>query len=477
MNLIKLKSFEKIIKILFYLLPISIIFSKFFSDLTVVILAIFFLLNNEAYKIENNKKIYFNFFFITFFLLIIFSSLSSFLSINQILSLKSSLLHIRFLLFSLCVAYLFMLDTNKILKIFFYVLLTCYLILLFDGSFQFFFKKNIIGYVTDPDTRVSSLFFDELVLGSYLARLFPVLIFLYLFLKLKINKYLVTYFLLHLYFVTFISGERLSFIILNIYYFLFALFLIKGKTYKIIYVLSFILLFISFINFLGNYNPRSSITTIKNQFTKFNFTVCDETKKRIKSSTYLIKKYNAIEITGQFGDRHQANDSDLDKADKKKSIPNCDPIFELGEIKIYYIFSLMHHNHYLSALAMFKDNLWFGVGPKNFRYICKDQKFFLNEFSCSTHPHNYLLQLLSETGIFGFSCFLLAYLGFIYLFLKEIINFRRDNSALKLILISSILINLFPLFPSGSLFNNWNSILYTIPFGILLGYYKHSVWK
>ena len=76
----------------------------------------------------------------------------------------------------------------------------------------------------------------------------------------------------------------------------------------------------------------------------------------------------------------------------------------------------MHFNHYLSAIEMFKDNKLLGIGPKNFRKFCKDEKYFLNEFSCSTHPHNYYIQLLSETGIIGFGLFLSIYVSFFIYF-------------------------------------------------------------
>ena len=76
-------------------------------------------------------------------------------------------------------------NLNQTLKFFFYILLGVYLLLLIDGTYQFIFKENLLGYKTNPETRVSSFFFDELVLGSFLSRLFPILAFLYLFLNLK----------------------------------------------------------------------------------------------------------------------------------------------------------------------------------------------------------------------------------------------------------------------------------------------------
>ena len=133
----------------------------------------------------------------------------------------------------------------------------------------------------------------------------------------------------------------------------------------------------------------------------------------------------------------------------------------------------MHFNHYLTAVEIFKDNKLFGVGPKNFRKICKNKNYYLNEFSCSTHPHNYYIQVLSETGIIGFLLIFIIYLSFVYLYFHNIIKFNKENFLSKHVLISSFLINFFPFFPSGSLFNNWNSIIYTFPIGFLIALYNN----
>ena len=137
----------------------------------------------------------------------------------------------------------------------------------------------------------------------------------------------------------------------------------------------------------------------------------------------------------------------------------------------------MHYNHYISAFEIFKDNILIGIGPKNYRYECNKEKYFFNEFSCSTHPHNYLLQILTETGLCGGIIFILIYISFLYLYFKEIVLLDNKNSLLKLVLLSSILVNFFPFFPSGNFFNNWNSILYTLPLGFLLGFYRFIKWK
>ena len=96
----------------------------------------------------------------------------------------------------------------------------CFVILIFDGFIQFFFNENIFGWPLIK-TRVSSFFKDELILGSYLCRFFPILfagmIFRYEIYK---KKDLIYYFILAIFVLSevliFLSGERVAFFYLNL---------------------------------------------------------------------------------------------------------------------------------------------------------------------------------------------------------------------------------------------------------------------
>ena len=260
------------------------------------------------------------------------------------------------------------------------------------------------------------------------------------------------YFLFHLYFVVFVTGERLSFMILNIYYLLFITFLFKKKLNKFFFIFSTIIIFSLILVFSSSFKARSSLNNTLSQSTAFNYTYCIETKKNIISNPKLSESWNYVE--------------------DKSFIPNCHPIVKIFDYEIYYTFTIMHFNHYLSAIEMFKDNKYFGVGPKIFRKICNNKNYYLNEFSCSSHPHNYYIQLLSETGLVGFSLISIIYLSFIYLFFNNIIKHNKKDFLSKYILISSFLVNFFPFFPGGNFFNNWNSIIYTLPLGFLIALYN-----
>ena len=81
------------------------------------------------------------------------------------------------------------------------------------------------------------------------------------------------------------------------------------------------------------------------------------------------------------------------------------------------------------------------------------------------------MELLSETGLIGFLFIFLTFLVLIYYSFKHFLlklekKFFFTDSQIALL--SSVLINLWPLIPTGSFFNNWLNCLYYFPLGILL---------
>ena len=77
------------------------------------------------------------------------------------------------------------------------------------------------------------------------------------------------------------------------------------------------------------------------------------------------------------------------------------------------IFSPGHDSLFRTAYNMFKDQPIFGHGPKMFRILCLDEKYATGIDPCMTHPHNFYIQLLAETGIIGF-LFLLSAFGYVF---------------------------------------------------------------
>lgn len=139
-----------------------------------------------------------------------------------------------------------------------------------------------------------------------------------------------------------------------------------------------------------------------------------------------------------------------------------------------YIYSRPHDSHYKTAYKMFKDKPLLGHGPKMFRVKCSDQKYVIDQFSCSTHPHNYLLQILSETGLIGFLFWSIFYLSVLLLFIKLLIfeKSSKGHSFPLYIMCSSILIIFLPIAPSGNIFNNWLSCLNFFSIGVMMFFLK-----
>ena len=136
------------------------------------------------------------------------------------------------------------------------------------------------------------------------------------------------------------------------------------------------------------------------------------------------------------------------------------------------IFSEIYEGHYKISLKMFNEKPLFGHGVKMFRYYCSKPENFVSNNACSTHPHNFYAQMLSELGLFGFLILTLIFLYISWLIMKNsyysIFRKKEILTTTSVCLLSCYFINLFPFLPSGNLFNNWLSILMYYPLGFLI---------
>ena len=406
-----------IVNILSYfliLLPVLLISGPFLSDLSVSILAI------TSFFYLKNKKFFNNYFFIIFMIFWALILLSSFFSQDKVLSFKNSIFYFRFCLFSLFVWWILEYD-NKILKKIYFILLLCFFVIIFDSFFQYFNGVNILNMKIVNQDRVSSFFGEELKMGGFLMRLFPFLIALSLFFykKKKHEKFLILaiIFIILVQFTIFLSGERSSFFLFNFTIILFLVFLNDFKNIK-------------FFLFLVYSISLVLILSIDTPF-----------KERIINLTIKQTQINQLE--------------------KEK-----------------YIFSKQYHEHYLSSWKMFKDNILIGIGPKNFRVKCKDMKYNFSKLTCSTHPHNFPLQILSETGIFSFLIYLILNIFVWYNLIKSVfakILYKKNFlNNFQISLLINIAILIWPLASNGNFFNNWLSILIYYPVGFLLWEFSNS---
>ena len=416
------------LKYLILSLPILLISGPLLPEIAVGIIFIITII-----KIFKKEIIYFNKIFTYGFLFFYFSIIvSSIFSDYIFISLKSTLFYVRFFILALSIFYILN-NSENFLKLFKNILLIIYLVLIFDGFYQYFFYENIIGLSNPNKSRISSFFGEELIYGSFLCRFLPILLGLLIFFHKKNFDKIFIYIIIFLSVIAiFISGERAAFILslISILIIIFSSnFFNKSK-----YYISLSILVVITIIVLSN-------DTIKN---KWKLTI---------SNSFLNLTNNELII------------------DNKKY-----PLI-LNEKYTYMS---------LSAFKMFKDRPILGHGVKSFRFNCKKDPYKFDEFNvynfrinCGNHPHNSYIQLIAETGFVGFSLVIVFFLFILYSLFKSFIGSQKNEFKnafdFRICILSCIFINLFPFATNGNFFNNWLSVIYFFPIGFL--FYLNSHYK
>jgi O-antigen ligase len=382
-----------------------LILGPFFPDLIVSISSLVFLIyvfKDKLFYYFNKKPL------IIFFIFCIYCILVSiFVAKDMMLSFESSLFYFRIGVFS-CLIWYLLEQNKKILNYFYYALVISFLVLIVDGYIQFLTGTNIAG-LPKAGARISSFFGDELIMGSYLSRLFSLLFALFIAKeKKKLELYFMILFFLLLSGLILISGERAAFF-LYVFSFIFIIFFMKGYVkLRIVLSVSYLIFIIIII---------SSFSQVKNRM------VSDPTSTITES-----------------------------------------------------IFTPAHDSLIRTAYNMFLDKPLVGHGPKMFRVICKDEKYATGITPCMTHPHNFYVQLLAETGIIGFSFLFSAFAYVLYCAYRQfksiILRQKRYLTDYQVCLLAGILITVWPLTTNGNFFHNWLVIVYSLP----VGFYLHSIY-
>ena len=413
---------DQLFKFLIILMPIFLITGPFIPDLIITISSVIFIIYcfKKANFFQKNINNFF-YFFILFYFLIVLSSLNSDFFLETY---KSSIFYFRFFIFAFFLS--FLIDKYPKIKGYtFYVLIFCFGLIIIDGFLEFFSGRNLSNTTTTYPGRLRS-FFDELIMGSYLTRLFPLFLGLFFLLKDRINiktKILsITLFILT-FIIVFLSGERTAFYLLTIFLTYLIFFLKYNLRLKLFLIFFSIISVLSIYLFFPKdfYQKNIMNRMVTSAFENFNFK--------------NFKNFNNIENT--------------------------------------FIFSEQHTILYKTSLKIFSDNKIIGAGPKSFRFECSKEKYNLGNYSCNTHSHNIIFQLLSETGLLGFS-FLVFALVFCIIYVIYLSVFKNKLSNFQIILFGSIFVNFFPFSPSGSIFNNYMNIFIYYPIGYLFWSFRKS---
>ena len=410
--------------ILLFIIPLSFIAGIAVTEFFVFFCTIFFLIfNKDKYLFIDQKAIF-------LFLFSAFIFVNTYLRNSDDLKL-GSIFYFRYVLFSLAIFFLCDLLSKYKNKKYFFLFILCLLVLLVDSIFQFFTGFNILGFEIISE-RVSSFFNDELILGSYLVRVMPIILWFMFFLRVDLKKNIapITIFF-SLYFITiYLSGGRTSFFLWVITV-VGSIIIFKDLRKILLYSIIILVFFIS----LTSYFNLGKANTFNRLF---------------------LKTYNQIT-------KVEINYKKKDETIKNKKLN---------------LYSKEHEGHILLALRLFKENKIFGIGPQGFKEYCKKVNYSPEVGICSTHPHNILIQIILELGIIGLIFYILAAIFVLLNFFKSILKRKFTEDYLSFYAITlGLIINLFPLIPGGNFFNNWISIILYYNVGLYMYSYKNCILK
>tara|TARA_E500000178_G_scaffold336115_1_gene373769 strand:+ start:240 stop:1511 length:1272 start_codon:yes stop_codon:yes gene_type:complete len=400
-------NFLKIIQYLFYLFPISLILGSMIVNINMFLFLIF----GFIYVIKNKIKIIFdlkNLLLLSFFLTIILSSFINVELIGEINFLKSILLIKFFLIFVLIESLL--IDDKLKINVFFKICLIFIIIVSLDIILQFFIGKNIFGF--EPwEGRITGLFGSEAIAGGYIQKFFIfslISIFTIKFFKSYYKDFFQVSIILILLLASSLASNRMSFAIV------FALVIFLISFYKIIRKKILISFLIFLPIFLLIFKNNTEIKLLYSHFYENVDIITNKTFEKISS-------------------------------DKKDNLDYSNT----SHLKIFS-----------TSFKSFNDKKIIGNGLKSYRYKCID---FVQKGVgvCSTHPHNYHLEVLHDTGIVGF---VFISLFVLILIISKYKNLSSSNiSYLNKFIISLIclnfLIEIFPIKSSGSLFSTWTGTI------------------
>ena len=117
---------------------------------------------------------------------------------------------------------------------------------------------------------------------------------------------------------------------------------------------------------------------------------------------------------------------------------------------------------WMTGIDAFLENPVLGLGPGNFRFLCEDISTFLSPFQrCDNHPHNFLSQILAETGFVG----TILYIAMILVLIRHFWKKRRATPFHGVLFVVPVAL-FFPFKSNADFFGQWNNLM--IWYGIAL---------
>ena len=400
---------EKILLYTLSIFPLAFLIGNSVINFFIIIIPIFFFI------LTLKKKIKFNFQNKIFLIMLLFwfsSIINLFFSQNPSLSISRVIKFFFIIFFVSAFKYIVSLNENKYLNNIYKIWSIIFFVVFIDLIFEFMVGFNILGFKSYIPGRLTSFTGNELVIGNFFSA-FCLIFLSYLSIKYPKKNYMIIFSSLVLIFVSFLIGERANFVRTFLMIGLFAIFILDYK-YKT--KLLFIFIIFSLIPLL--------ITNLKDD---------------------NIYKYRYL-----------------------NSINN---LFQKNGISTY-LNNSQYGAHYDVAYKIFKENKLFGVGIKNFRNESFKSKYENPEhkykhWKGATHPHQIHLELLSETGLFGYSIFLIFIFSSIFLSIKS--NLKNKN-LFQFSGMLFVIFSLLPLIPTGSFFSTYSSGLFWINYSLMVGY-------
>jgi len=430
MNLFLKSRITKInyLNVLIALFPISFIAGNMIININIILLILSCLI---IYKSSIFRINYFllDKIIILFFLFIlitgVYNDYKLYINYNEVYTYRGSygttiksLLFLKYLF--LYISLRFLIEKNSLNLKFF--LISCTLSSLFvclDIIFQYFYGKDLFGYTALYESRrFSGPFGDELIAGGFIQR-FSIFSFFSIPLFFPRFRQRLIKFLIPVLFLIFILGIILSGNRMPLLIFLFTIILIMffNKSIRKFIIPFFILFSIVFFTIFKT-----------NEQMKYHF-------------LGFYDKINKIVV-----------------AVVKMDFDNKNNPQYLKEFLTFYDTWLM--------------NKHLGGGIKNFRLYCHERPNIEKDtnFVCNMHPHNYYLEIMTETGLVGFVLILIIFSFTIYLsfFKKYFIKSTLNNNNIIIPYMFLFFAEIFPLKSTGSFFTTGNATYIFLILGILI---------